>query len=130
MLKCPVCGKTFFEESGDHDICPVCRWENDGLQYKDHNYAGGANRLSVNECRIEYFLQNNARTAGRANVLAEGYASALREIIDAYSGTDRTASPDAAENERADYASARKNYVDKLNRLMLTLLDKEGGDEF
>lgn len=129
MLKCPVCGKTVFEEAGDYDICHVCRWENDSLQCKDHNYAGGANDLSVNECRIEYFLQNNARTAGRAKALAEDYASALREIIDNYSGNDRMTSPDAAENERAGYASARKSYMDKLNGLMLSLLEKEGGDD-
>ena len=48
-MKCPVCGKYEFEEYDDYDICPVCNWENDGLQYNDHNYAGGANDLSVNE---------------------------------------------------------------------------------
>ena len=50
-MKCPVCGKYEFEEYDDYDICPVCNWENDGLQYNDHNYAGGA-EFSPAACRF------------------------------------------------------------------------------
>ena len=42
-LICPVCRKYTFEEYADYDICPTCGWENDGVQFDDHNYAGGAN---------------------------------------------------------------------------------------
>lgn len=34
-MKCPICGKYEFEEYGNYDICLVCNWENDGLQYDD-----------------------------------------------------------------------------------------------
>lgn len=51
---CPVCEKHFFARSGDYDICPVCKWENDPVQFYDHNYAGGANVLCVNDFRKEY----------------------------------------------------------------------------
>lgn len=57
MIECPVCGKYSFEEDGDYDICPVCEWENDGLQLEKPDYAGGANRLSLNEYRKEYELK-------------------------------------------------------------------------
>lgn len=54
MIKCPVCGRYEFEESGDFDICPVCGWENDPIQLDNPDYGGGANKLSLNEFRNEY----------------------------------------------------------------------------
>ena len=53
-MKCPVCGKYEFPEENSFDICPICGWENDGVQAHNHNFAGGANYLSVNEARIEF----------------------------------------------------------------------------
>lgn len=53
-IKCPVCGKYEFDEEDDFDVCPVCMWENDGLQNKNPDYAGGANQMSLNEARKAY----------------------------------------------------------------------------
>lgn len=53
-FKCPVCEKHFFETDDDYRVCPVCGWENDGVQNDDHDYAGGANKMSVNQARIAY----------------------------------------------------------------------------
>ena len=53
-IKCPVCGKYTFEEYGDYDVCEVCHWENDPLQYDDPDLAGGANTLSLNEAKAKY----------------------------------------------------------------------------
>jgi hypothetical protein len=39
---------------GTFDICPVCRWEDDNLQFDDPSYAGGANRVSLNEAKENY----------------------------------------------------------------------------
>ena len=39
---------------GSFDICPVCRWEDDDLQSDDRSYAGGANRISLNEAKENY----------------------------------------------------------------------------
>ena len=90
-IKCPVCGKYNFESENDFDICTVCGWENDGVQYDDHNFAGGANDLSVNEARIEYFLLNAPNTRTRASVLREEYKRS---------------------------GGSRKEYVNKLNKLL------------
>ena len=50
-MKCPVCGKYEFQHEDDYDVCPVCNWENDGLQYDEPDYAGGANDMSLNQAR-------------------------------------------------------------------------------
>jgi len=46
---CPCCGyKTFdIEQYGSYDICPVCYWEDDLIQFEDPTYEGGANRVSL-----------------------------------------------------------------------------------
>lgn len=53
---CPCCGYlTFFQEpDGTYEICPVCRWEDDPVQLRDPNYAGGANRASLSEARENF----------------------------------------------------------------------------
>lgn len=50
IIKCPVCGKREFEAE-DYSMCEVCGWFYDLLQYKDHDYVGGQNKLSVNQMR-------------------------------------------------------------------------------
>jgi hypothetical protein len=49
MIKCPVCGEYEFQRRSDNDVCPVCEWENDGLQMKNPDLSGGANDESLNE---------------------------------------------------------------------------------
>ena len=49
-LVCPVCKQYYFE----FDICPVCGWENDGVQNDMPDYKGGANKMSLNEAREAY----------------------------------------------------------------------------
>ncbi|MCR5321958.1 MAG: EAL domain-containing protein [Lachnospiraceae bacterium] len=47
--RCPVCGRTLFEQTGKYEICEVCGWEDDPVQLKDPDLAGGANKMSLNE---------------------------------------------------------------------------------
>ena len=49
---CPVCGQYSFAEP--HDICPVCGWEEDKVQLRDPDFAGGANEMSLNEARAAF----------------------------------------------------------------------------
>ena len=53
---CPCCGnRTLSEEPpGSYDICPVCWWEDDAVQFDDPDYAGGANVVSLNEARTNF----------------------------------------------------------------------------
>ncbi len=51
---CPVCGKHQFEEDDNFEICPICGWEDDGLQRDEPDYDGGANEISLNQARKEW----------------------------------------------------------------------------
>jgi uncharacterized Zn finger protein (UPF0148 family) len=51
---CPVCGKYTFEEDDNFEVCPVCGWEDDGVERDDPDYNGGANHMSVNEAKEAY----------------------------------------------------------------------------
>lgn len=44
---CPWGGyQTITEEPpGTYDICRICYWEDDGGQFRDPDYEGGANRV-------------------------------------------------------------------------------------
>lgn len=46
---CPCCGYNTLNEAptGTYNICKVCFWEDDQIQFDDPNYEGGANRVSL-----------------------------------------------------------------------------------
>ena len=121
-MKCPVCGKTEFEEYSSFDICPFCKWEDDGLQGDDHNYAGGANPLSVNEARIEYFLLKFPTTKKKAKELYDEYDEDLINITHNYGSYNQLEEPEKSRQQRRDYADARKKYIDRLNVLLMSIL--------
>ena len=66
-FRCPCCGHYTLTEAGAYEICPVCFWEDDPVQEEDPDYEGGANELSLNECRENYRLYGacEQRFAGR-----------------------------------------------------------------
>jgi len=53
---CPCCGLLTLprQPGGTFDLCPVCFWEDDPVQFEDHDYAGGANRVSLNEAQRNF----------------------------------------------------------------------------
>ena len=53
---CPCCGyDTLTEEPpGTYDICPICFWEDDPIQYKDPVFKGGANRVSLIQGQMNF----------------------------------------------------------------------------
>ncbi|MDI9877763.1 CPCC family cysteine-rich protein [Flectobacillus rivi] len=53
---CPCCGhKTFTEKpNGTYDICDVCFWEDDPIQFNDPNYEGGANSTSLKQAQKNF----------------------------------------------------------------------------
>ena len=52
---CPCCGYKVFEESpGSCEICPICFWEDDGLQLAFPMMGGGANSKSLFESQQHF----------------------------------------------------------------------------
>jgi hypothetical protein len=53
---CPCCGFRTLDEPppGTFDICPICFWEDDNVQYNDPDFVGGANQVSLNRARKNY----------------------------------------------------------------------------
>ncbi len=56
LYTCPCCG--FYtlplQPPNSFEICPVCFWEDDGLQYADPNMEDGANKMSLNQAKANY----------------------------------------------------------------------------
>ena len=53
---CPCCRHKTLSKvpPRSYDICPVCYWEDDPVQFDDPDYAGGANKASLNEARKNF----------------------------------------------------------------------------
>lgn len=53
---CPCCRYPTLSEQppGTYGVCPVCDWEDDGVQFREPDYEGGANRVSLIEARRNF----------------------------------------------------------------------------
>ncbi len=53
---CPCCNYYTLDEKppGTFDICPVCYWEDDNIQFYNTNYKGGANTMSLEEAQSNF----------------------------------------------------------------------------
>jgi Cysteine-rich CPCC len=70
MHPCPCCGYLTLDEAppGTFDICKVCFWEDDNVQFHDPYYEGGANRVSLNQARANYREHGVSEPRFTANV--------------------------------------------------------------
>ena len=50
---CPCCGYLTLSDwcSGSWEVCSVCNWEDDDVQFRNPDYEGGANRESLNQAK-------------------------------------------------------------------------------
>jgi len=55
-FSCSCCGYHTLETKADNtfQICPVCYWEDDGIQLHDIDYIGGANNVSLREAKMNF----------------------------------------------------------------------------
>lgn len=67
---CPCCGHWTLREapSGTHDICAVCFWEDDAVQFRDLDFEGGANTPSLNQARRNFREYGASDEGSRASV--------------------------------------------------------------
>lgn len=55
---CPCCSYLTFDEEppGTFEICAVCGWEDDEVQFRDSTYEGGANSVSLDQARKNFLV--------------------------------------------------------------------------
>lgn len=53
---CVCCGYKTLDEKppGTFDICPVCGWEDDNIQFEHPDLTGGANKMSLREAQKSF----------------------------------------------------------------------------
>ena len=73
---CPCCGYLTLDEEppGTFDICPVCGWEDDNVQFDDPSFQGGANRVSLMQARRN-FLTIGASSPDRLGHVRDTFPS-------------------------------------------------------
>ena len=56
LYPCPCCGYLTLPEQADgtYEICPICFWEDDGVQLNNPNYEGGANAVSLRQAQRNF----------------------------------------------------------------------------
>ncbi|QWG62484.1 CPCC family cysteine-rich protein [Bacillus mycoides] len=54
---CPCCGyRTIEEPQGTYEICNICYWEDDPVQFNDHDFEGGANEPSLRQAQRNFIV--------------------------------------------------------------------------
>lgn len=119
---CPICGNNKMKDN-ICDVCEICGWEDDNIQQSDHNYYGGANHLSVNESRIEYFLLHTEKTKCKTAELKHRYHNSIGDIYKEYSPINHIEETEKADALTQELILARETYIDSLNELLLSLID-------
>lgn len=56
LYTCPCCGYKTLKDGnpGSFEICSICYWENDNVQFDEPFYEGGANRVSLYEAQRNF----------------------------------------------------------------------------
>ena len=112
---CPVCEEYYFEFSYDHDICPICGWENDGVQRDKKDNWGGANHLSVNEAKVVYSLLWNQATKSEVSKIIDKYDQRQRALYIKYAKIDHRTSD--GEKCLKEFAQAHDDFITELGIL-------------
>jgi hypothetical protein len=81
--KCACCGNALSPELSSHDICGVCKWEDDPSQNNDPDYDGGANYISLNQAKQALAAGQSVRALEKAVKQRLKEEEAAREAAEA-----------------------------------------------
>ena len=70
-LQCPCCDYFTLGERGGYEICPICFWEDDGIDIDDSDEHSGPNHITLREGRQNFGKFGACDSAMVKNVLAE-----------------------------------------------------------
>lgn len=86
---CPCCGYLQFgEPPGSYEICAICFWEDDAVQLRWPDWAGGANKPSLEDAQVEYAengaieprLKRHVKLAGEGDIRDQGWRRIDRSV--------------------------------------------------
>lgn len=77
---CPCCGYLTLPEGapGSYEVCPVCHWMDDPLQFADEEYVSDTNHVSLRKAR-ENFRNHGAATEVLVDETREPDANETRD---------------------------------------------------
>lgn len=76
--QCPACDYFTLSTRGEYDICPICFWEDDGLDLDKIDQVSGPNHLTLREARHNFRSIGACRQDMLPHVLDEGSRSRFR----------------------------------------------------
>lgn len=85
--KCPCCGQKTLSTEHMFDICSVCGWEDDNVQFAAPDFRGGANFFSLNEYRKAFLEGKNVEKLQAEakkefdDQIKQNYAAKIRAVL-------------------------------------------------
>lgn len=53
--RCACCGENSLPVDSEFEICSICGWEDDDIQNENPQLDGGANEMSLDQAKKNYF---------------------------------------------------------------------------
>ena len=116
-IDCPICGKYKFDDFSDFDVCSVCGWKINVVQYDDHDVSNGINSLSVNEFKLEWSLLNDEKTKDKTQKLKDEFVERMYGLRREFREGGRLKTGFSCEDIRQKEIKAREEYVEQLEEL-------------
>lgn len=70
-LQCPCCDYFTLGERGKYEICPICFWEDDGIDLEDLDEHSVPNHITLREGRINFEKFGACNSTMVKNVISE-----------------------------------------------------------
>lgn len=78
IQQCPACDYFSLPKRGQYEICPVCFWEDDGLDVDQLDVVSGPNHLTLRQARANFRQIGACDLNAREHILDEGSLSRFR----------------------------------------------------
>jgi hypothetical protein len=69
--QCPCCDYYTLQKRGRHTVCPVCFWEDDGIDLDELDEVSSANHISLRQARAN-FIRLGAADEAAISLVASG----------------------------------------------------------
>jgi hypothetical protein len=80
-FQCPACDHFSLATRGQYDICPVCFWEDDGLDLSQLDTPSGPNHPTLREARANFLRLGACGPDAQQYVLNEQHRSRFRHVV-------------------------------------------------